>query len=395
MSLKDKKILLGITGSIAAYKSATLVRLLIKSGADVKVVMTEAGTDFISPLTLSTLSKHDVLSDISTEEAWNNHVDLGLWADLMVIAPLSANTLAKLAGGLCDNLLTAVYLSAKCPVYFAPAMDLDMWKHPSTQTNIETIQGYGNMMIDVAYGELASGLVGKGRMAEPEDIVNQLAAHFENGPLTGKKVLITAGPTYEKIDPVRFIGNRSTGKMGLSIAKRCLTLGADVTMVMGPNHLDIPSEINVVPVESAAQMYNACKDRFGKTDIAILSAAVADFTPTTVADQKIKKKGKGLTLELSKTTDIAASLGERKRKNQVIVGFALETNNELANAKSKLERKNFDFIVLNSMKDKGATFGHDTNKVTIISKDNKIHNYELKSKDDVAKDILDLVIDQI
>lgn len=395
MSLKDKKILLGITGSIAAYKSATLVRLLIKSGADVKVVMTEAGTDFISPLTLSTLSKHDVLSDISTEEAWNNHVDLGLWADLMVIAPLSANTLAKLAGGLCDNLLTAVYLSAKCPVYFAPAMDLDMWKHPSTQTNIETIQGYGNMMIDVAYGELASGLVGKGRMAEPEDIVNQLAAHFENGPLTGKKVLITAGPTYEKIDPVRFIGNRSTGKMGLSIAKRCLTLGADVTMVMGPNHLDIPSEINVVPVESAAQMYNACKDRFGKTDIAILSAAVADFTPTTVADQKIKKKGKGLTLELSKTTDIAASLGERKRKNQIIVGFALETNNELANAKSKLERKNFDFIVLNSMKDKGATFGHDTNKVTIISKDNKIHNYELKSKDDVAKDILDLVIDQI
>jgi len=270
MSLKDKKILLGITGSIAAYKSATLVRLLIKSGADVKVVMTQAATDFISPLTLSTLSKHDVLSDISTEEAWNNHVDLGLWADIMVIAPLSANTLAKFAGGLCDNLLTAVYLSAKCPVYFAPAMDLDMWKHPSTQANITTIQDYGNTMIDVAYGELASGLVGKGRMAEPEDIVSQLAAHFETGPLTGKKVLITAGPTYEKIDPVRFIGNRSTGKMGLSIAKRCLSLGADVTMVLGPNHLEIPSEITVVSVESAAQMYEACNERFDKTDITIL-----------------------------------------------------------------------------------------------------------------------------
>lgn len=395
MSLKNKKVILGITGSIAAYKSASLVRLLIKAGADVKVVMTKAATDFISPLTLSTLSKHEVLSDISTEEAWNNHVDLGLWADVMLIAPLSANTLAKLAGGLCDNLLTAVYLSAKCPVYFAPAMDLDMWKHPSTQANIATIQGYGNAMIDVAYGELASGLVGKGRMAEPEDIVKQLTSLFSKGPLSGKKVLITAGPTYEKIDPVRFIGNRSTGKMGLSIAKRCLHLGAEVTMVMGPHHLTIPSAITMVQVESAAQMYEACKDRFEKTDITILSAAVADFTPKTVADQKIKKKGKGMTLELSKTTDIAASLGERKRKNQVIVGFALETNNEMANAKSKLERKNFDFIVLNSMKDKGATFGHDTNKVTIISKDNKIHNYELKSKDDVAKDILDLVIDKI
>ncbi len=393
MSLQDKKVLLGITGSIAAYKAALLSRLLIKAGAEVKVVMTSAATDFISLLTLSTLSKHEVLSDISTDEAWNNHVELGLWADVMLIAPLSANTLAKMAAGICDNLLTAVYLSAKCPVFFAPAMDLDMWKHPATQANIQSILSYENNMIDVAYGELASGLIGAGRMAEPEDIVNRLSDYFGTGPLTGKTVLLTAGPTYEKIDPVRFIGNRSTGKMGLAIAKKCLSLGADVTMVLGPNHLSIPSDITVVNVESAAQMYEASNDRFEKADITILSAAVADFTPKTVSDQKIKKKGDGLTLDLTKTTDIAASLGQRKRKNQVLVGFALETNNEMANAQSKLERKNFDFIVLNSMQDKGATFGHDTNKVTIISKDNKIHNYELKSKDDVARDILDLVLD--
>ena len=392
MSLKGKKILLGITGSIAAYKSASLTRLLIKAGADVKVVMTKAATDFISPLTLSTLSKHDVLSDISTDEAWNNHVELGLWADVMIIAPLSANTLSKMSTGLCDNLLMAVYLSAKCPVFFAPAMDLDMWKHPSTLSNIESIQSYGNYMVDVTYGELASGLVGAGRMAEPEDIVASLSEHFGTGPLTDKQVLITAGPTYEKIDPVRFIGNRSTGKMGLAIAKRCTALGADVTMVMGPNHLDIPSDIEVIKVESAEQMYEACEAQFDKADLTFLSAAVADFTPKTVADQKIKKKGDGMTLDLAKTTDIAASLGQRKRKNQIVVGFALETNDEMANAKSKLERKNFDFIVLNSMKDKGATFGYDTNKVTIISKGNKIHNYELKSKDAVARDILDLVI---
>ena len=392
MSLKGKKILLGITGSIAAYKSASLTRLLIKAGADVKVVMTKAATDFISPLTLSTLSKHDVLSDISTDEAWNNHVELGLWADVMIIAPLSANTLSKMSTGLCDNLLMAVYLSAKCPVFFAPAMDLDMWKHPSTLSNIESIQSYGNYMVDVTYGELASGLVGAGRMAEPEDIVASLSEHFGTGPLTDKQVLITAGPTYEKIDPVRFIGNRSTGKMGLAIAKICTALGADVTMVMGPNHLDIPSDIEVIKVESAEQMYEACEAQFDKADLTFLSAAVADFTPKTVADQKIKKKGDGMTLDLAKTTDIAASLGQRKRKNQIVVGFALETNDEMANAKSKLERKNFDFIVLNSMKDKGATFGYDTNKVTIISKGNKIHNYELKSKDAVARDILDLVI---
>jgi len=392
MSLKGKKVLLGITGSIAAYKSASLTRLLIKAGADVKVVMTKAATEFISPLTLSTLSKHDVLSDISTEEAWNNHVELGLWADVMVIAPLSANTLAKMSTGICDNLLTAVYLSAKCPVFFAPAMDLDMWKHPSTQSNIQTIQSYGNIMIDVAYGELASGLVGAGRMAEPEEIVSGLSKYFGTGPLSGKKVLITAGPTYEKIDPVRFIGNRSTGKMGLAIAKRCLALGGEVTMVLGPNNLEIPSGIEIVKVESAAEMFKACDERFDKAELTVLSAAVADFTPKEVAQQKIKKKGERISLDLTKTTDIAASLGQRKRKNQIIVGFALETNNEMANAKSKLERKNFDFIVLNSMKDKGATFGYDTNKVTIISKDNKIHDYELKSKDDVARDILDLVI---
>lgn len=395
--MQGKKIILGITGSIAAYKSAFLVRLLIKAGCEVKVIMTEAASGFISPLTLSTLSKNEVLSNISSDEAWNNHVDLGLWADIMLIAPLSANTLAKMANGICDNLLTAVYLSAKCPVFFAPAMDLDMWKHPSTQKNITAIQSYGNTMIDVGVGELASGLVGAGRMAEPEEIVQALTIFFDQkGPLKGKKVLITAGPTHESIDPVRFIGNRSSGKMGLSIANQCIEMGAHVTLVIGPNHLEIPSAIEVVKVESAADMYSACDLRFDDMDVAVLAAAVADFTPKHVANQKIKKQPHGgLTLELGRTTDIAASLGARKRKNQVIVGFALETNDELANAKQKLKKKNFDFIVLNSMRDKGATFGHDTNKVTIISADNKIREFELKTKDEVAVDIMNLVIDHI
>ena len=392
-SLQGKKIILGITGSIAAYKSASLCRLLIKSGCEVRVIMTQTASDFITPLSLSTLSKNEVISSITTEENWSNHVELGLWADAFLIAPATANTMGKMAGGLADNMLVATYLSAKCPVFIAPAMDLDMWIHGSTKNNISQLKAFGNEVIPVGHGELASGLVGDGRMAEPEDIISYLDTHFsKKKDLADKVVLITAGPTREPIDPVRFIGNRSTGKMGLAIAKRCSGLGADVTMIMGPNHLNIPADIKVIKVESAAQMYEACDAQFEEADLIILSAAVADFTPKTVADQKIKKKGDGMTLDLAKTTDIAASLGQRKRKNQIVVGFALETNDELANAKSKLERKNFDFIVLNSMKDKGATFGHDTNKVTIISKDNKIHDYELKSKDAVARDILELVI---
>ncbi|MBT8219955.1 MAG: bifunctional phosphopantothenoylcysteine decarboxylase/phosphopantothenate--cysteine ligase CoaBC [Bacteroidia bacterium] len=391
--MKGKKILLGITGSIAAYKAALLTRLLVKSGAEVKIIMTQAAADFISPLTLSTLSKKPVLADISSDEEWNNHVELGLWADAMVIAPLSANTLAKMATGICDNLIMAVYLSAKCPVFFAPAMDLDMWQHPSTQNNIDTLKTYGNRLIDVSFGELASGLIGAGRMAEPEDIVLVLSDFFgDTKQLFGKHILITAGPTYEAIDPVRFIGNRSTGKMGLAIAKVCTAMGAEVTLVIGPHHLDIPEHIHEIRVESTKDMYNACHKYFEKSDFIVLSAAVADFRPDHVAEQKIKKTGESLELSLSKTEDIAASLGQIKRNNQIIVGFALETNNELENAKSKLKRKNFDYIVLNSMQDKGATFGHDTNKVTIIDKGNKIYDYELKSKDEVAKDIMDLIL---
>ncbi|MEL0456815.1 bifunctional phosphopantothenoylcysteine decarboxylase/phosphopantothenate--cysteine ligase CoaBC [Flavobacteriaceae bacterium SZ-1-7] len=398
--LSGKNILLGITGGIAAYKTASLVRLLVKSGADVKVVMTPAAKDFITPLTLSTLSKHPVYSSFTNEEddnaAWNSHVDLGLWADFLIIAPATANTMSKMANGTCDNLLLATYLSAKCPVYFAPAMDLDMYKHQSTLQSFETLKSYGNIMIPATSGELASGLVGEGRMAEPEDIV----AFIENDilgklPLRGKKVLITAGPTYEAIDPVRFIGNHSSGKMGFEIAKAAAELGAEVILISGPTHQKVSNSlIEVVPVVSANEMYEAVHKHFKNVDVAILSAAVADFAPKEVAIQKIKKKTDTLTLELEKTKDILASLGNIK-KQQYLVGFALETENELENAKGKLKKKNLNLIVLNSLNDKGAGFKSDTNKVTFIDDKNQIMEFELKSKADVASDLMNKIISEI
>lgn len=390
MILKGKKIILGISGSIAAYKSAILARLLIKSGAEVQVLMTEAAKEFITPLTLSTLSKRAVMSSVIAEDGWNNHVELGLWADAMVIAPATATTMAKLANGICDNILTATYLSARCPVFIAPAMDLDMWKHPATLRNLSLLQQDGVGLIPVGNGELASGLIGEGRMAEPEEIVVHLEQFFsKQNDFTDKKILITAGPTYEAIDPVRFIGNRSSGKMGVAIAEELAARGAEVELVLGPSSLKVShANINVTRVESAKQMYDACVKYFSSSDVAILSAAVADYRPSVVAEQKIKKKDATLTLELEKTTDIAAALGSSKKENQVIVGFALETNDELDNAQSKLERKNFDFIVLNSLRDSGAGFATDTNKITIVKKDKSINHFELKSKTEVAKDIV-------
>lgn len=398
--LSGKKILLGITAGIAAYKSASLVRLFIKSGAQVKVIMTPSAKDFVTPLTLSTLSKNPVYSSFTNEEddnaVWNNHVDLGLWADLFVIAPATANTLSKMANGVCDNLLLATYLSAKCPVYFAPAMDLDMYKHLSTIASFEKLNAFKNIMIPATSGELASGLVGEGRMAEPEDIV----VFIENDvlgklPLRGKKVLITAGPTYEAIDPVRFIGNHSSGKMGFEIAKAAANLGAEVSLITGPTHQKANHAfINVIPVVSAQDMYNEAYKYFENSNIAILSAAVADFKPKEVASQKIKKKSETLTLELEKTKDILASLGAIK-KQQFLVGFALETNNELENAKGKLKRKNLNLIVLNSLNDKGAGFKTDTNKVTFIDDNENITEFQLKSKAEVASDLLNKIISEI
>lgn len=391
--LAGKKILLGICGSIAAYKAASLVRLFIKGGAQVRVLMTPSATKFISPLTLSTLSKNTVHTSVIDNDSWNNHVEMGLWADFMIVAPATATTLAKMRMGLCDNIIVATYLSAKCPVYFAPAMDLDMWKHPATQENIQKLQSYGNKMIPVGHGELASGLVGEGRMAEPEDII-QFVTQDSIGKsyFKGKIVLITAGPTYEAIDPVRFIGNRSTGKMGVEIALAFAQKGAKVTLILGPSVLDVDHpNINLIRVQSAAEMAKHAIKGYKKAQIAVMAAAVADYTPKTVAKQKIKKKGGGLKVELERTQDIAAKLGSLKSKKQFNVGFALETNNEAASAKGKLAKKNFDMIVLNSLKDKGAGFAHDTNKVTIFDNKGKIHKYKLKSKKEVANDIVQLV----
>jgi phosphopantothenoylcysteine decarboxylase/phosphopantothenate--cysteine ligase len=397
--LQGKKIVLGITGSIAAYKSAVLTRLLVKAGAEVKVVMTDSAKTFITPLTLSTLSKHPVLSEFIKDESgqWNNHVDLGLWADAMIIAPASANTIAKMASGRCDNLLLAVYLSARCQVFLAPAMDLDMLQHDATRENLKKITSFGNRILDPTYGELASGLVGTGRMAEPEEIVAELKDFFSNSnALKGKNVLVTAGPTHEAIDPVRFIGNHSSGKMGFAIAESLANLGAMVTLVSGPTslHTSHPN-VNVKKVMSADEMYEACVAVFPKTDIAVLAAAVADYKPSVKADQKIKKKDETLTIELTRTKDIAASLGKLKHNGQVIVGFALETEHEQENALKKLESKNFDLIVLNSLQDTGAGFGHDTNKITLIDSNRTVLSFDLKSKKEVARDIVSAILDKV
>jgi phosphopantothenoylcysteine decarboxylase / phosphopantothenate---cysteine ligase len=396
--LQGKKIVLGITGSIAAYKAAVLTRLLVKTGAEVKVVMTASSQEFITPLTLSTLSKNPVLSEFKKDETgqWNNHVELGLWADLLLIAPASANTIAKMANGICDNLLSAVYLSARCPVFLAPAMDLDMLAHTSTQDNLKKVLSFGNHLIDPAYGELASGLTGTGRMAEPEEIVATLESFFRNEQkLKGKKILVTAGPTHEAIDPVRFIGNHSSGKMGFAIAESLANAGADVNLISGPTsqHTAHP-RVNVKKVMSAEDMYNACVALFPETDIAVLAAAVADYKPTVVADQKIKKKDEKLVIELTKTHDIAASLGKLKHNGQIIVGFALETEQEQANARKKLEAKNFDMIVLNSLNDSGAGFGHDTNKISIIDRQQNVKSFDLKNKKEVANDIVSAIIEK-
>lgn len=389
--LKGKKILLGVTGSIAAYKAAALTRLLVKDHAEVKVIMTRAAHEFITPLTLATLSKNPVLTEFTKDKTgqWNNHVELGLWADAILIAPTSANTIGKMANGICDNLLLATYLSARCPVFIAPAMDLDMLIHKTTQENLSKLKSYGNHIIEPAFGELASGLIGNGRMEEPEELFNHLSQFFDNGKLKGKKVLITAGPTYEAIDPVRFIGNHSSGKMGFALASQMALAGASVTLVTGPSHQKIShTNIDVVHVTSAEEMYTACVHFFLTTDITILSAAVADYKPITKAEQKIKKKEETFLLELTKTHDIAASLGEIKKPEQLLVGFALETDNEVENALKKLTAKNFDLIVLNSLNDSGAGFGHATNKISIIHKNKQVDTFELKNKNEVAKDII-------
>jgi len=391
--LKGKKILIGITGSIAAYKIPFLVRLLIKAGAEVKIIVTNASKSFVSPLTLSTLSRNEVLSDLSANDSWANHVMLGRWADIMLIAPLSCNTLAKIASGLCDNLLTAVYLSATCPVVVAPAMDEDMWLHRSTKDNLQKLHSYGNRVIPVESGELASGLTGEGRMAEPERITEWLYQFFSNSlQLKCKKALVTAGPTYELIDPVRFIGNRSTGKMGLAIAEELAKRGATVTLILGPSNLQISPGINLIKVTSAEEMYQAATQIFSEIDIAVMSAAVADYTPMVVADAKIKKTEDTFSVDLIKTKDILKQLGSLKNDEQVLVGFALETNNEKAYALKKLKEKNADMIVLNSLKDEGAGFGYDTNKITIFDKNGGEYLFDTKSKKDVAADIVNAII---
>ena len=388
--LKHKNILLGVCGSIAAYKSAYLVRLLVKAGANVKVILSPSASNFITPLTLATLSKNPVYTQYFEEETgvWSNHVELALWADLFVIAPTSANTLAKMASGICDNLLMATYLSAKCPIFYAPAMDLDMWKHQSTQSNIATLNGYKHQIIAPGSGELASGLEGEGRMAEPEEIVANIEAFFsERLPLKGLKALVSAGPTYEAIDPVRFIGNHSSGKMGYAIANELNKLGAEVTLVSGPSSLQCSSAITRIDVQSAQDMLVAMQTHFKQSTITVMSAAVADYRPKQIAQNKIKKKDSNFSLELEKTTDILAELGKLKTNEQVLVGFALETNDEEKNAIDKLKRKNLDLIVLNSLQDSGAGFKTDTNKITIFNRALEKYKFETKTKQEVARDI--------
>ncbi len=395
--LKGKKILIGISGSIAAYKTILLVRLLVKFGAEVKVIQTEASKTFVSPLVLATLSKNKVLHELTANDEWANHVALGRWANVFLIAPLSCNTLAKMANGVCDNLLLATYLSATCPVVVAPAMDEDMWHHGTTKRNLMLLESYGNTIIKVNSGELASGLIGEGRMAEPEEIFIFLQEHFFRGTtLSGKKVLVTAGPTFEAIDPVRFIGNHSSGKMGFAIAEELYMQGAEVTLVTGPTNETISYKgITRKNVISAQDMYNACYEHFETMHIAIMSAAVADYTPVVVSSEKVKKKEDNWTLNLTKTKDILFSLGQIKQPNQFIVGFALETNNEKENALAKLKNKNADCIVLNSLNDNSAGFRFDTNKITILYKSGEEINFELKSKKDVAKDIVSFITSKI
>lgn len=397
-SLQSKKILLGITGSIAAYKAAHLVRHLTKAGAEVKVIMTRQAIEFITPLTLATLSKHPVVSEFTDHPqtgVWNNHVELALWADAMLIAPASANTIAKCANGLCDNLLMATYLSTRSKVFVAPAMDLDMLQHPATKENLERLQSFGNEIIEPGYGELASGLVGAGRMAEPESIVQRLARHFARRPeAAGKKVLITAGPTQEDLDPVRFISNHSSGKMGYAMADAFAAAGCEVTLVSGPVAIAAPEVKELIKIRSAQEMYEATASRAEASDLIVFAAAVADYAPKVRADQKIKKKESELSLELTKTVDIAATVGARKKEQQLLMGFALETNNEVENAKSKLRRKNFDFVVLNSLNDIGAGFGHDTNQVVVLDKNETIRTFGLRPKSELAEDLLEIILEK-
>lgn len=397
--LKGKKILLGVTGSIAAYKSSYIIRLLVKAGCEVRVIMTPSSTGFITPLTLSTLSKNPVHSDFVEDKdtgVWNNHVDAGLWADLMVIAPATAETLSGMAQGRADNFLLATYLSAKCPVMVAPAMDLDMYKNQATQDNLKALEERGVSVIPAETGELASGLEGKGRMAEPEHIVEFIEDFYlGRSPLRDKRVLISAGPTYEHIDPVRFVGNHSSGRMGYALAEEAARQGAQVTLVSGPVSVEPPPGVEVIDVVSAEEMYDAVTTRYAECDVAIMAAAVSDYTPIDRKDQKIKKSGDDeMSITLKKTKDILGTLGERK-KDQFLVGFALETNDEEENAKDKLKRKNLDFIVLNSLRDKGAGFGHDTNKVTIIDRNNKMDSFELKHKREVARDIIGKIVEEL
>ncbi len=394
---KGKKILLAVTGSIAAYKAPLIVRLLVKEGAEVKVVMTPSAKDFVTALTLSTVSKNLVISELFSEDSWSNHVMLGRWADLMLVAPLSCNTLAKMANGFCENMLLATYLSATCPVVVAPAMDEDMWKHATTKNNLKKLEDAGNKVIPVDNGELASGLVGDGRMAEPENILRFISENFFlKQDLAGKKVLVTAGPTYEPIDPVRFIGNHSSGKMGIALSEELARRGANVQLVLGPTASAVKQNgVNVHNVQTAEEMYEECVKEFGDADIAIMSAAVADFTPAVKAKEKIKKESAQLKVELVKTKDILKTLGEKKYNGQLLVGFALETNNEKENALHKLKTKNADLIVLNSLNDEGAGFGHDTNKITIFERGGKEIEYDRKPKQQVAKDIVDRIVNML